>query len=105
MQTIEITQELIRDGVGERAYTVNMTIDGEQKRFVYRDSNGIFPAYKSLITQLRKMQGARVVVTTNSKGLADEYERKAATHGTLLTMLLDTVAEYGIELEIKNEND
>lgn len=104
MQTIEITQELIRDG--DRAYTVNMTIDGgEPKRVIYRDTNGIFPAYKSLIIQLRKLPGARVVVTTNSKGLADEYERKAATHGTLLTMLLDTVAENGIELEIKNEND
>ncbi|MCM3087134.1 hypothetical protein M3557_04325 [Bhargavaea ginsengi] len=103
MQTIEITQELIRDG--DRAYTVNMTIDGEPKRFVYRDSNGIYPAFKSLIIQLRKLPGARVVVTTNSKGLAQEYERKAAANGTLLTMLLDTVAEYGIELEIKNEND
>lgn len=101
MQTIEITQELIRDG--DRAYTVNMTIDGEPKRFVYRDSNGIYPAFKSLIIQLRKLPGARVVVTTNSKGLAQEYERKAAANGTLLTMLLDTVAEYKIELEIKND--
>ena len=101
METIEIEQTLKR--TGPRSYCVKMAVKQkdlmEVYEFNFKDTNGIYPLYKSLIYIIRLFNNVDIKLKTPSKVFAGEVNGKAGKNTRLYGILNDTKQQYGVEID------
>lgn len=100
MQIIEIEQTLTR--TGPRNYCVKMTVKQkgltEVYEFNFKDTNGIYPLYKSLIYIVRLFNGVRIELKTQNKVFAGEVNGQAGKNARLFNILNETKQQHGVEI-------
>lgn len=101
MQTIEIEQTITR--TGPRSYCVKMTVKQkgltEVYEFNFKDTNGIYPLYKSLIYIVRTFNGVHIKLKTPSKVFAGEVNGQAGKNARLFNILNDEKRENGVSID------
>lgn len=97
--TIDIKHEIKQTGDAE--YTVSIKIDdNEPYSETFCRSNAVWPAYRSMIDTVNKLEDCTVTVTTNSAPLEHEYNGAPNPNATMLQHLKDVAARKNVDLTI-----
>lgn len=101
MQTIEIEQTMTQ--TGPRSYCVKMTVNQkdltEVYEFNFKDTNGIYPLYKSLIYIVRLFKDVNIKLKTPSKVFAGEVNGQAGKNARLFNILNETKQQHSVEID------
>lgn len=101
METIEIDQ--IMTQTGPRSYCVKMIVKQkgltEVYEFNFKDTNGIYPLYKSLIYIIRLFNNVDIKLKTQSKVFAGEVNGKAGKNARLYGILNETKQQHGVSID------
>lgn len=99
---IHILQDIERKGVG--VFTVHIAVIddvGKQsfRKYDYAKAGSVFAGYKSLITELNKLNECEVIIETTHKALADELRDIHNQTAVLAKMLRRTIYQNKITIE------
>lgn len=97
---ISIKQELIHKG--GREYDVIMTIergnDVEKVEHNFKDTNGIYPLYRSLINTIRDIEDTHVDLVTENEAFVEELNGSPNRNSRLLNMFNDIKQVQGVTI-------